>query len=982
MTIEAPIPPYLVHISVKTEDGKISSGTGFTITRRGHIATSRHVVFPEGIRAKDILVTIRFSGEPWKYRIVDFEVDADIAIIEGVVPSSVDLPFARLNRNWTEGTNIGQSVTVYGHSSINNYPSGQGYPGTISGFAERDAKVGIVSPIYPGDSGGPVVSRDELVIGIVVSRDTKRDTQARFSPISQLLDLAKKNGLDISLLNRSSPQFSSLTEATQDQALDEPLINLVERRTHQAPFQGVDAPDILIGREQELLNIESAMSSGKRIIALRGALPGIGKTSLAAKVAELQRTKYADGVLWARPDLEDIDSILCSFVGALNGNVASLQLLRTDSAKRRHIRELLATKHCLVVFDNVTNAGQVAEIVPAIGETQVLITSKISLALSLKNLTEIQVGPLSSESALELLQRLLGAVHRETTETQELEMIANELGHVPLALRVASGLMLNVHWLPSQFLRRLRQSPTLEFLSSDWDPVAASIRQSLELAYSELPSPDIQKIFRILGIFEERVLPIQLVSVASGCDLYRTENQLSILKARGLVDLVRQGEIAAILHPLIKRFCVERLMIANEQSQAHLAAGNAYRSQMRSWDNQSECFDYTIVGAEKDAKFSLEAASHYIKVPALPQAQNILIAGADTLVLAGMGTHLIDQIEKLSALVPLEPWLEVYRTHHWLDSGSEAEQNKAYKVLSNLAKNSDPKVASAALIVAARGHFHRHDYIGAEEGFRQSLEIKLRMEPKDIRGAAFILNELAHICIHTRGEYKEALALHREALSMQESLGDKKGISYTLRRISSITLHYQKKVKLAIRYLDDALNIATEIGAIHTIVAVLCEKSEALRQLRKYSAALSGLKKALQIARRSDEASAEIFVLKRLALLYEGLEMFGHAYESVQIWKTRRTTTTRVDREGLAKIEERISKKWSALKEDLRQCEVTFLGGNESTTREMIRRAKRIRQRLNLEPARIGMDADHYWVPPIESVLSTGFEPVTASEAL
>lgn len=169
------------------------------------MATCRHVVVQNDHPAKSIQIYIPSQREPWKYRFGDASEEDDLALLKGVVPPSNPTPYAMVHPDWHRDVEIGQQVTIFGHSSADHYPAGQQYQCSISGFSERDGRVGVVGDINPGDSGGPVLDDQQRVIGVIHAKDRKRDGQARFIPASLLLELMVRNQIPFS----QSPQTTA-----------------------------------------------------------------------------------------------------------------------------------------------------------------------------------------------------------------------------------------------------------------------------------------------------------------------------------------------------------------------------------------------------------------------------------------------------------------------------------------------------------------------------------------------------------------------------------------------------------------------------------------------------------------------------------------------------------------------------------------------------------------------------------------------------
>jgi hypothetical protein len=280
------IPPYVVRIAGQSRAGQDFNGTGFIVSPKGHVVTCRHVVVQNDQPAKSIRIYISSQRDPWGYLLVGSSKENDLALLEGVVPPSSVTPYAILHPDWHQDAEIGQQVAIYGHSSADNYPSGQMYKCSISGFSEKDERVGVVGDVNPGDSGGPVLDDQERVIGVIHARDRTRDGQARFIPASLLIEL---------LVQKQVP-FSGKSQATPAS----PKAGYIPN-----PFlwrNGITATEAFFNRESEQNRLRDSIS-GHQNCQVHGPRR-IGKSSLLLQVERSIR-EWHDRAVIAYIDLQD-----------------------------------------------------------------------------------------------------------------------------------------------------------------------------------------------------------------------------------------------------------------------------------------------------------------------------------------------------------------------------------------------------------------------------------------------------------------------------------------------------------------------------------------------------------------------------------------------------------------------------------------------------------------------------------------------------
>ncbi|MDR7276537.1 helix-turn-helix domain-containing protein [Catenuloplanes atrovinosus] len=191
-----------------------------------------------------------------------------------------------------------------------------------------------------------------------------------------------------------------------------------------------------VGREAELavLGDRVTTEAPASVTVLHGP-PGVGKTALAIRAAELHRHRFPGGALHV--DLRgtapepaapgDVQAVLFRALGVPPRRIAA------DADERAgQLRALLGRRRCLLVLDDAAGEAQVRELLPGAGS--VLITSRRPLG-GLAAVRRCAVTPLPLADAVALL-RTAGA---EPGTEEELVAVARLCGHLPLALRLAAN---------------------------------------------------------------------------------------------------------------------------------------------------------------------------------------------------------------------------------------------------------------------------------------------------------------------------------------------------------------------------------------------------------------------------------------------------------------------------------------------------------------------------------------------------------------
>jgi hypothetical protein len=183
---------YVVRIHGKTRAGQPYNGTGFFINSRGDVATCWHVVRD----ADEILVDLLPKLTDLRYEVKASHVENDVALLQCYVPLGIKTAYATLHSNWLDCTEVKDAVNVWGYSAAANSYAPLVFQCSISGFSPKFSLIMLNGDVNRGDSGGPILNRDEQVIGIARFKDYIRDGHAMTIPVSLLSHLLKANGIE------------------------------------------------------------------------------------------------------------------------------------------------------------------------------------------------------------------------------------------------------------------------------------------------------------------------------------------------------------------------------------------------------------------------------------------------------------------------------------------------------------------------------------------------------------------------------------------------------------------------------------------------------------------------------------------------------------------------------------------------------------------------------------------------------------------
>ncbi len=155
-----------------------SSGTGFTVSDRGHVLTNAHVV-----RSCD---RIYAGNQP--ARIVEVSQEFDLALLRA--QSGLSESVAAFSN---QSIQLNSDVTVAGYplaGLLGGFNVTRGSVSSLKGLRGEATQFQLTAPVQPGNSGGPVVGADGDVVGVVVSKLDAIKTAEAIGDIPQNVNFA------------------------------------------------------------------------------------------------------------------------------------------------------------------------------------------------------------------------------------------------------------------------------------------------------------------------------------------------------------------------------------------------------------------------------------------------------------------------------------------------------------------------------------------------------------------------------------------------------------------------------------------------------------------------------------------------------------------------------------------------------------------------------------------------------------------------
>ncbi|MDG4830599.1 BTAD domain-containing putative transcriptional regulator [Solwaraspora sp. WMMD1047] len=293
-------------------------------------------------------------------------------------------------------------------------------------------------------------------------------------------------------------------------------------------------------------------------------MAGVGKTTLAIRLAELAVDRYPDAHLFidlhGHSDREAVDhgAALSTLLRQLG--VAANRIAGPIDQRTAQWRSELARRRTVLVLDNAATSAQVLPLLPGCGDHLTLVTSRHRLT-GLDGVRTQPLAVLTEAEAADLFIRIVG--ERAVAEPVAVREVVRRCGLLPLAVRLAAArLSRRRRWRVADLLDRLGDTALAELTAEDRTVAAA-----FALSYNQLATP-LQRLFRLLGLYpgERFDAPV----AAALADLPRDDAE-DLLAELADVNLVEEQDFATYrLHDLIRQYAATLAAADQPERQAAL----------------------------------------------------------------------------------------------------------------------------------------------------------------------------------------------------------------------------------------------------------------------------------------------------------------------------------------------------------------------------------------------------------------------------
>lgn len=659
------------------------------------------------------------------------------------------------------------------------------------------------------------------------------------------LDIQQTSKLLQSACHPTVPALWNQVESDADRKLLTPWGKEMGSGQESSPFYAIPDLPYFVGREKELATLEAHLTRMHHpTLYMIHGMGGVGKTTLAARLAYRLHPHFRDGVLWARVDTSDTMSILKLFASAYGDDVSHYTDVETRS---QAVRGILARKHALIVLDNVESSRQVEPLLPPTGPCAVLITTRRRYLRVARGAPQLHVRPFDpeKEEALALFIQLLGR-GRVQQNRQVLCEMADLLGHLPLAVSIVAG---RIAYEPGKtavdLLGQLRHTRGKLDVITDEDQ---SVRASFSVSYQRL-TPAQQHFFVTLGVFGGEDFGLEAITAVTQIPTAQARENLSHLSHLSLVEDGRQNRYR--LHPLLRHYAREKIDDPQVfQRMVHYFT-RYVEANAKNFEQLDAEIDNILIALTVAAAKGIDTAYIRLVVALCPF---LAIRGLDDAALSYLqqAKQMAKKQNDAQNLAEIISQIGKIKERH----GDLAGAEKCYRQGLKLAYSAEePRLITHMLQHVGRVMQEQKAFAQAETFLQESLAFARENGYTEV--VCNLLNNLGALAISHRGDYRQAIKLYKEGAALAEE-NDVARINSLFRLNLGALTYRMGAYDEADRYFRQCTTIAEKIG------------------YRFMSGVLFQVRAWLVQARAGDEALAEHYLRQGIALV-KGIEqrMYG-----------------------------------------------------------------------------------------------------------
>jgi DNA-binding SARP family transcriptional activator/tetratricopeptide (TPR) repeat protein len=687
------------------------------------------------------------------------------------------------------------------------------------------------------------------------------------------------------------------------------------------------------GRHNEverLLTMANSADKTALVITAVDGMAGIGKTTLAVRVAHLLADGYRDGQLFVdlhghTPGERPLDPGAALDLLLRSLGVPPEQIPPDRETKVARWRSELADRRVMVVLDNAESSAQVRPLLPGSPGARVLVTSRRRLS-TLDGSASFSLDLMPRTEAVSLFHRVAGA-ERAAREPDQVDEVVALCGYLPLAIRISASRFHNrPMWTVGYLAERLRdERRRLAELSTP----DRSVLAAFSVSYQHLTSAQ-QQLYRLLGLHPGPDFDAYAAAALTGSPIGEVEQLLEDLLD---VHLLSQHKVGRYhFHDLVR----QHARTTAEQDEPAAAKQDAITRLADHYLNLSQtgeqlidpAFQPTGTGHRHPAALPAMRTVADVKEMLTAEHQNFsAIVGAASHDLPGLasrlplglGPPLLRNGYIEDALAAYDHGLTAARKTSDATAESTLLRNLgvAYLGIGRFADAAESLHAGLAVVRKlddrddearirrhiATVHIRLGQYDEALDQLRQCLDL-LSSTATSFDQASVLAN--LGVVLTKLGRYEEAAGYHSQALAMVSGQENRYAEAMGLLNVGW-TYTLLGDLEAGRRHLCSALSLSRQIGAKEAESRSLYILADCLRRQGSVTEALEHCRSSLVLARETRDRDVEGQALNVLGQIHYAMadlessaDCFGHALRLIE--DSGQTYKAAQSYDGLGKI--------------------------------------------------------------------------------
>jgi tetratricopeptide (TPR) repeat protein len=320
--------------------------------------------------------------------------------------------------------------------------------------------------------------------------------------------------------------------------------------THNLPRP---AARVFVGREEAAGLLRGALGSdgGAVVIQAVFGLGGVGKSELALHHAAACRADYS--LIWwiTAEDGEQIEAGLAGLAGRLCRPVATTGT--TADAAAWAVGWLQAHQGWLLILDNVNDPADAGALLGELTGGHVVITTRRDAGWD-KIAVPVRLDVLDPGPAAELIAARTGS--GDPAGRDAADLVAAELGYLPLALDQAAAYITQTRLTPAAYLRRLREHP-VEMYAAGAGPGQQAVARVGDITIAAITArhPAAIGLLHILACYAPDSVPRVILGGADDPDRLAVDEALGVLASYSMITLAPE---TVSMHRLVQAVLLAR----------------------------------------------------------------------------------------------------------------------------------------------------------------------------------------------------------------------------------------------------------------------------------------------------------------------------------------------------------------------------------------------------------------------------------------